>query len=134
MSYSLYLIRFVHGDAAAMDGELFDEVIGPHVVKREPEHGFVQIRAEAGGEADVYSAADAGPGLMSVVVSHFSPGQVLELVARLANRIGAAIVLQGGVALVSRNGRLDDLPEDLRLGAEVVGLSGDAIRAAISRI
>ena len=68
------------------------------------------------------------------MVSHFSPGPVLDLVARLARRLDAAIVLQEGVALVSENSRLDDLPEDLRLGAEVVGLSGEAIQAAISRI
>ncbi|WP_435131654.1 hypothetical protein [Actinacidiphila sp. bgisy144] len=134
MSYSLYLIRFEHGDAAAMDGELFDEVIGPHVVKREPEHGFVQIRTEDGGEADLYATANAGPALMSIMVSCFSSGPVLDVVAGLANRLDAAIVLQEGVALVSETDRWNDLPEVLRQDAKVVGLCGDAIQAAINGI
>lgn len=134
MSYSLYLIRFDHGDSAAMDSELLSQVIGPHVVKRESEHGFVQIRMEDGGKADLYATVDAGAGLMSVMVSHFSAGPVLDLVAHLANRLDASIVLQEGVALVSENGRLDDLPEDLRQDAKSVGLSGAAIQAAINRV
>ncbi|MFC8722901.1 hypothetical protein [Kitasatospora sp. NPDC057198] len=134
MSYSLYLIRFEHGNAAVMDGGLFDEVIGPHVVKREPEHGFVQIRAEDGGEADIYAATEAGLGLISIMVSHFSPGPVLDLVSDLAIRLDAEIVLQEGATLVSADGRLEHLPEDLRHDAEVVGLSGAELQAAIGRL
>ena len=133
MSYSLFLIRFEHGEAAAMDRELFEEVIGPHVVKREPEHGFVLVRAEDSGEADVYATSETESRLMSVMVSHFSPGLVLDVVAGLAHRLGAAVVLQDGVVLVPSSGRLEDLPEELRPDAQVVDLSGVAIQAAIDR-
>ncbi|GAA3660758.1 hypothetical protein ACG5V6_27900 [Streptomyces chitinivorans] len=133
MSYSLYLMRFKHGEAVTMDGELFDEVIGPCVVKREPEHGFVLVRAEDGGEADVYATSGAELGLTSVVASHFSPGLVLDVIARLARRLGAVVVLQEGVALVPAGGRLEDLPEEIRPDAQVLTLSGAAIQAAIDR-
>jgi hypothetical protein len=135
VSYSLFLIRFEHGEAAVMDGALFNEVIGPCVVKREPEHGFVLVRAEDGGQADIYARTSGiESGLTSVMISHFSPGLVLDVIARLAQQLEAAVVLQEGVALVHTSGRLEDLPEDLRSDAEIVSLTGTAIRVAIDRV
>ncbi|MBR7835945.1 hypothetical protein KDL01_21905 [Actinospica durhamensis] len=134
MSYSLYLIRFRAGDAAAMDGALLDGVIASYIVKREPEYGFVRIRTGDGGEAEVYAAAEDESELIGVTVTHFDRGLVLDVIATLADRLGAVVVLQEGVVLLPESARLDDLPEDLRSGAEFVEFSGAAIQAAIERV
>ncbi|MFI5630312.1 hypothetical protein ACIA8E_13180 [Streptomyces sp. NPDC051664] len=71
---------------------------------------------------------------MSVMVTHFSRGPVLDVITRLRRRLGATVVLQEGVALTLGGGRLGDLPEDLRMAAEVIDFSGAAIQAAIDVI
>lgn len=133
MSYSLYLIRFETGAAVGMDAELFQHLIGPYVVKREPEHSFLQLRVADGGEADVYASTGTELELTSIMVTHFPRGRVLDLIARLADQLGAAVVLEEGVALVSERGRRAHLPLDLQPGAEVIGFTGAAIEAAIGR-
>lgn len=56
------------------------------------------------------------------------------MIARLTRRLGATVVFQEGVALILEGGRLDDLPGDLRMAAEVIDFSGAAIQAAIDRV
>jgi hypothetical protein len=55
VSYSIYVQRFAHGDAAPMDDELGHALLAPHVVSSQPEYGFVRIRASDDGEADIYA-------------------------------------------------------------------------------
>jgi hypothetical protein len=57
VSYSIYVQRFADGDAAPMDDELGQVLLAPLVVAREPEYGFLRIRASDGGEADVYTSS-----------------------------------------------------------------------------
>lgn len=133
VSYSLYLVRFDHGDASSMDTEVFQQLISPHIAERKPEYSFIKIHADDGGTAELYTT-EANHEFGSVAVTRFSPGAVLELVARLAARLGASIVLQEGVALVADTSWLDQLPADIRPEAQVIDFTGTAIEDAISRL
>lgn len=125
MSYSIYVQRFAHGDAAPMDDERGQVLLAPHVVAREPEYGFVRIRASDGGEADVY----ASPG--SIMVSRFAWGGILDIVADLVERLGAVILLPEGVAILGTAQDRSHLPVELQTDAVVVDLSGAAIQGVI---
>lgn len=133
MSYSLFLMRFEGGAAAGMDAASFRHVVAPCAVKHEPEHGFIALRAKDGGEADLY-AAEAEGELESVMLTHFSRGAILDVVARIAVSIGAVVVLQEGLALVADAEQLGNLPADLRATAQIVEFTGAQIEAAIARM
>ncbi|SEN15831.1 hypothetical protein [Actinacidiphila rubida] len=125
MSYSVFVQRFAHGDAAPMDDALAQELLAPYVVRSEPEFGFVRIAASDGGRADVY----ASPG--SLMVSRFSWGGILDVLAGLVERLDAVLLLQEGVAVLATAGQRAHLPPELQPDAVVVDLTGAAVRAVI---
>lgn len=125
MSYSIYIQRFAHGDAAPMDEERGRLLLAPYVVARKPEYGFVRIRASDDGEADVY--ANSG----SIMVSRFAWGGILDIVADLVERLEAVILLPEGVAILATAEDRSHLPVDLQADAVVVDLSGAAIQGVI---
>ena len=127
MSYSLYIQRFAHGDAAPMDDKRL-EFLAPHVVAREPDHGFVLIRASDGGEAHVY----ASPG--SIMINRFAWGGILDIVADLVERLKAVILLPEGVAILGTAEDRSHLPVELRADAVVVDLSGATIQGVIESV
>lgn len=128
MSYSIYVQRFVQGDAAPLNDELGQTLLAPHVVAREPEYGFVRIRASDGGEADVYM----GPG--GIMVNRFAWGGVLDIVAELAERLEAVILLPEGVAILGAVEGRAHLPVELRADAVVVELGGTAVQGVIETV
>ncbi|MCC9689307.1 MULTISPECIES: hypothetical protein [Streptomyces] len=64
MSYSIFLLRFVDGEVVELDFERFRHVTEPYVVAGGPEEGFSQLRAEDGGEADLYYEPRGGSGMI----------------------------------------------------------------------
>jgi hypothetical protein len=130
MSYGLFLMRFQGGEAAGMDAALFRRVIAPWVVKYEPEHAFIGLRAKDGGEADLYVVEVDGE-LGSVMATHFSGGAVLDVVAQLAISLGAVVVLGEGLALAASAEHVRHLPAELGATAQVVEFTGAQIEAAI---
>lgn len=128
MSYSIYVQRFAHGDAAPMDDEFGHELLAPYIVSSQPEYGFVRIRASDGGQADVY----ASPG--SIVVDRFAWGEILDIVAKLVKRLDAAILLPEGVAILGAAEHRLHLPRELQSDAVIVDLSGAAIQAVIEGV
>lgn len=122
MSYAIWIQRFAHGDAAAMDDERGQEILAPYVVERKPEHGFLRIRASDGGDAAIY----ATPG--SIMVDRFSPGGILDIIADMVQRLEAVILLPEGVAIVRSEEDRSHLPAELRADAVIiVDLCGAAI-------
>ncbi|MBY8882021.1 hypothetical protein [Actinacidiphila acidipaludis] len=128
MSYSIYLQRFSHGDAAPMDDGLGHAVLAPYVVSRKPEDGFVRIRANDGGEATVYASQG------SIMVDRFAWGAVLDIVAELVRDLRAVILLPEGVAILSTADDRSHLPAELQADAVVIDLSGTAIQSVIENL
>lgn len=136
MSYSIYLLRFDHGNPVSMDRAVFEALTAPYAQTRKPEYEFLTLRMPDGGDATVYCGLEpdgtlAGT-LASVMLTHFSPGAVLDLVADLALALRAAVVLQEGVAIVADPDQRDHLVPDLQPSAVVVELTGAAIQAVIN--
>ncbi|MFF3842445.1 hypothetical protein [Streptomyces sp. NPDC001930] len=132
MSYSFLLIRFVDGEVAPMDRERFREVAGPYAVGGWPAdgEGAVDLRAEDGGAADVYFSAAPGD-LEFVTFTHLQFGAMVDVFARLAEALGAAIVPQDGRALIFHEDRRRHLPAVLRQEARVVAPTGPAVSAGL---
>ncbi|MFD9489330.1 hypothetical protein ACFWBX_36230 [Streptomyces sp. NPDC059991] len=130
MSYSLYLQRFEHGQSATMDAKAFWALVTPWVVANDPEHGFAQLRMEDGGEADVYVSGSEAK-LTGIGFTHFATGAFLNLVAQLAWSLGAVVILQEGIALLSTPEEQAHLPEQLQHLGRIVTLTGTAIQATI---
>ncbi|NED77111.1 hypothetical protein G3I51_33310 [Streptomyces sp. SID9944] len=124
MGYGLSLHRFADGEAETLDGPATREVLEPHVVNGDWDAGELLVRAADGGEAEVNVSADG------VSVDRFPPGGFLDIVAELANRLGAAVLLPDGV-LVSGEERRADLPEGLRDSAVVIEMTGPGLERAI---
>ncbi|MFF5287371.1 hypothetical protein [Streptomyces sp. NPDC013171] len=129
MSYSIFLLRFVGGEVVGLDAERFRQVTGPYVVAGGPGEGFSQLRAEDGGEADVYHEAHGEHGMPCVTVMHFARGAMLGVLARLGAALGASIVPQDGGALIFHEEERRHLPADLQENAVVIAPTAEALQA-----
>lgn len=130
MSYSIFLLRFVDGEVVALDAERFRQVTEPYVVAGGPEEGFSQVRAEDGGEADLYHQSQDETGMSSVMATHFARGAMLGLLARLAAALGASIVPQDSGALIFHEEERKHLSPDLQESAVVIAPTAEALQAA----
>ncbi|MFH9953349.1 hypothetical protein ACH4OX_03905 [Streptomyces roseolus] len=130
MSYSIFLLRFVDGEVVALDAERFRRETEPYVVAGGPEEGFSQLRAEDGGEADLYHKSPGESGMLCVTATHFARGAMLGVLARLAAALGASIVPQDGTAMIFDEDERRHLPAELRGDAVLLAPTGDALQAA----
>jgi hypothetical protein len=128
MSYELFVQGFDAGDAAPMPSSAFD-VFRPHVDRTDLEHHFWHVRTPDGGEADIY--ADVTPGTFdNFMISRFSAGEPLDLLAEFTIRASAVILVPGGPAMLTAEVQRQHLPGDFQRDATVVR-SGDDIRQAL---
>ncbi|MER7908771.1 hypothetical protein [Streptomyces sp. NPDC096068] len=124
MGYGLSLHRFVDGEPETLDDRVVREVLAPHVVHASEDAGELVIRGADGGEAEVNVSADG------VSVHRFPPGGVVDVVAELADRLGAAVLLPDG-ALVRDEDQRANLPDGLRETAVVIEMTGPGLRGAL---
>ncbi|MFJ1889501.1 MULTISPECIES: hypothetical protein [unclassified Streptomyces] len=130
MSYSIFLLRFVDGEVVALDAERLRQMTEPYVVAGGPEDGFSQLRAEDGGEADLYHASQAENGMLCVTATHFARGAMSGVLTRLAAALGTSIVPQDGGALIFHEDDRRHLPAELQEKAVVIDATADAFQAA----
>ncbi|MFF9666647.1 hypothetical protein ACF1FY_31700 [Streptomyces althioticus] len=130
MSYSIFLLRFVDGEVVELDFERFRQVTEPYVVAGGPEEGFSQLRAEDGGEADLYYEPRGGSGMLCVTATHFARGAMLGVLVRLAEALGASIVPQDSGALIFYESERRHLPAELQGNAVVIAPTKEALQAA----
>ncbi|CAM5503183.1 hypothetical protein GCM10010222_64580 [Streptomyces tanashiensis] len=133
MSAETFLFRFVDGELAALDVERFRRVVEPYVVAGAPDLGEVLLRAEDGGTAEFSVPADGAGGVTSLTATHLSTGAALDLLARLAEELGAVILPVGGAALILHEEGRRHLPPGLREEAIVIAPTGAAVTEAIAR-
>ncbi|RST10976.1 hypothetical protein E2C00_28460 [Streptomyces sp. WAC05374] len=124
MGYGISLHRFVDGEPETLDEPVAREVLAHHAANADQDAEEILIRAGDGGEAEVTLSADG------ISVHRFPSGGVLDIVAELADRLGAAIVAPDCV-LVSSDEQLADLPDGLRDMATVVAMTGPALQGAL---
>ncbi|MFD9502395.1 hypothetical protein [Streptomyces sp. NPDC060035] len=134
MSYSIYLLRFVEGEVVTLDTERFRQATAPYVVEGRPEEGFSQLRAEDGGETDLYHAFRGEEGMSCVTATHFARGAMSGVLARLAATLGASIVPQDGAALIFHENDRLHLPADLQGRAFVIVPTAEAFEAAFDAL
>jgi hypothetical protein len=128
MSYEMFVQGFDGGDAAPMPSSAFD-VFRPHVDRTQPEHHFWHVRTPDKGEADIY--ANVTPGTFAgLMISRFSEGDPLDLLAGFTIRAGAVILAPGGPAMLTDEAQRQHLPDDFQHDAVVVR-NGDDIRQAL---
>ncbi|WP_200216457.1 hypothetical protein [Micromonospora coerulea] len=115
--------RFVDDDVAAMPADLFGTVFGPYVDRREPEFGSAHITVPDGGDATFYGVTDVQ--IDSLMITRFSPGQVLDLLVEFANRAGGVIIPPDCPTMLTVEEQRGVVPEELRSGAVVVASGAD---------
>ncbi|MGW7367783.1 hypothetical protein ACWGI8_31265 [Streptomyces sp. NPDC054841] len=124
MGYGISLHRFLGGEPETLDERVTREVLAPYAVNADQDSEEVLIRAADGEEAEMNVRADG------ISVHRFSSGGVLDIVAELADRLGAAIVLPDGV-LVGGEEQRANLPDGLRDMAVVVEMTGPSLQVAL---
>ncbi|MFC7220372.1 hypothetical protein ACFQLX_19710 [Streptomyces polyrhachis] len=129
MSYSIFLLRFVDGEPVALDAERFRQATEPYVMGGELGEGFSQLRAEDGGEADLYHESHGENGMQCVTATRFAPGAMLNVLTRLAAALGTSIVPQSSGALIFHEEERRHLPVELQGDAVVIAPTGDALQA-----
>lgn len=129
VSYSIFLLRFVDGEPVALDTDRLLRVTEPYVVPDGRDEGFSGLRAQDGGEADLYHVSGGEEGLRCVTATHFARGEISGLLARLAVALGAAVLPQDGGALIFHEEERRHLPAALRDGAVVIAPTADAFQA-----
>ncbi|MGH3245351.1 MAG: hypothetical protein ACRDOI_03945 [Trebonia sp.] len=131
MSYEMFVQAFEHGGPARLPSSAFD-VLRPHVDQEAPHHHFWHLRTPDGGEADIY--ADVTPGTFdSLMISHFTVGGPLDVLAEFATRAGAVILTPDGPALLTAEAQREHLPDIYRHDAVIV-CNGDDIRRVLASI
>ncbi|MFD9817449.1 hypothetical protein [Streptomyces violascens] len=124
MGYAFSLHRFADGDAETLDARVIREVLAPHAVDAAPDDDELLVRAADGGEAEVNVSADG------VSVHRVPRGGMLEIVAELADRLGAVIALPDGFLMGAEEQRAS-LPDGLRDTAVVVEMTGAGLQRAL---
>ncbi len=125
----MFVQGFDAGDAAPMPSRAFD-VFRPYVDRTQPEHHFWHLRTPDGGEADIY--ADVTPGTFdSLMISRFSAGDPLDLLAEFTIRASAVILAPGGPAMLTAEAQRHHLPDDFQRDAIVIR-AGEDIRQALA--
>ncbi|MEU0025115.1 CbrC family protein [Streptomyces sp. NPDC006335] len=132
MSHSMYVCRFAGGHPAPMDVSAIRDVLGPVTVGGLPPTGLPEswdLEAGDGGGSEVYGDA------LGLTFNRFSPGQIMDRVADLARRTGAAVLPLECPTVLTNEADRRHLPESLRAEAVVVApeaLTGQAIQLLIS--
>jgi hypothetical protein len=129
VSFDVFVQGFRQADATPLPSAPFHAVFGPYVDRTVPEQEFWHITTPDGGDADIYVDA-GGETFTSLLINHFTAGQVLDLLARFAERANAVIMPVGGPILVPAPGLLDELPAELLEPAPLVVETGEDIEAA----
>jgi hypothetical protein len=129
MSFDMFVQGFQAGHAAPLPSSAFD-VFKPHIDRTQPEHHFWHVRTPDGGEADIY--ADVTPGIFdSLMISHFSGGSPLDLLAEFTTHARGVILAPGGPAMLTSEIQRQHLPGDFQHDA-IVLRNGDDIRQALT--
>lgn len=132
MSCSLYVCRFTNAQPIPIDDTAIRAVLGPVTVGGMPPAGLPgswDLEAEDGGESEVYGDA------LGLTFRRFSTGQILDRVAELARRTGAAVMPLGCPMLLTSEADRTHLPKEFRAEAIVVApaaLTGRAIELLIN--
>ncbi|WP_327350722.1 hypothetical protein [Streptomyces sp. NBC_01304] len=134
MSYSIFMLRFVDGEVVSLDPERLRQVTEPYVVAGGLEEDFSQLRADDGGEADLYHARQEDGGMPCVTATHFALGAMGGVLAQLAAALGAAIVPQGGGALIFHQSDRRHLPADIEGKVLVIAPTADAFQEALGAL
>jgi len=128
MSFEMFVQGFADGNAAPMPSAAFD-VFRPHVDRTRPEHHFWRLRTPDGSDAVIY--ADVTPGTFdSLMITRFSAGDPVDLLADFTIPAGAVILAPGGPAMLTAEAQRPQLPDDFQSDAIIVR-NGDDIRQAI---
>lgn len=131
MSYQMFVQAFDRGGPAGMPSSAFD-VFRPHIDREEPRHHFWHLRTPDGGEAGIY--ADVTPATFdSLMISHFTEGGPLNLLAEFTIRAGAVILTPDGPAMLTAEAQREHLPDGFLHDAIVVH-NGDDIRQVLVTI
>lgn len=128
MSYDLFVQGFDAGDAAPMPSSAFD-VFRAHVDRADSEQHFWHVRAPDGGEADIYADVTQET-CHSLMISRFSTGRPLDLLAGFAVRAGAVILTPDGPAMLTAEAQRRHLPDGFQRDALVV-CDGDDVRQVL---
>lgn len=130
MSFDMFVQRFEVGDAAPMPSAAF-EVLRPHIDLADAQRDFWHLRAHDDGEADIHAAVTAAA-MDGLMISRFSAGAVLDLLAEFARQADAVILPPGCPALLTAEAQRRHLPDELRPGAVVVRNGEDIGRALLA--
>ena len=127
----MFVQGFHHGDVAPLRGgtAAFHAVFGPHIDRAEPEQHFWHVTTPDGGRAGIYADNES---FDSIMLTHFSFGEVMDLLAEFAKRTNAVIMPVGCPTLLVSSDQREHLPQDL-LDAQpaVVIVNGHDIAEAI---
>jgi hypothetical protein len=120
----MFVRVFRQGLPAEMPAEAFETTFRRYVTSSEPESGLFEIEVPDGGTAVLYTDVEDEP-MASVMISRFSPGQVLDLAIEFARRADAVLLPAGCPVLIVTEAKRADLPEALRESALVVASGAD---------
>jgi hypothetical protein len=128
VSFDVFVQGFHRGGAAPLPSAPFRDVFGPSVVAQDDT--FCRIKTPDGGEADIYVDA-SGELFDGFMMNHFSPGDVLDLLAEFVCRAGAVLILPGCPTCLASVEQAGHLPDELKPFGTVVIENGSDIDAAM---
>lgn len=122
MSFDVYLQGFRDGDAADSGGGLMRQVLGPYVVREEPESHFVVVEF-GDGSVDVYLDGD------SMMANHVAGDRPWDLLVEGARAADWVIMPVGCPTCITDEAQRAHLPEGLKDDVVLVLSGAELLRA-----
>jgi hypothetical protein len=126
----MWVQRFTDGEPALMPREAFSSVLAPYIDRQEPEFRCVHVTVPDGGDATFYGVLPEAQ-LSSVMISQFSPGQVLDLLVEFACRADAVVIPPDCPTMLTGEHQRGALPDELR-GTALVVANGTEVEAILA--
>jgi|SRR5579875_842608 len=124
MSPDVFLQSFLNGGTGGGDPEAARRVLEPYLTADGDGATRVCVRTDD-GEADVYGLGDG------LLVNHASGQLIWQILVDVSAASDYAIMPIGRPVCVTRKEMIDELPQELRGGAVVVG-SGEELMSVIT--
>jgi hypothetical protein len=126
VGYSVFLQRFIDGDAGSIDGVRLKELLNPWIVDLDDDFAYARLRMLDMGEADVYGVNKTNP--FGCTFSRFSYGDVVDLMVRLAQELDMVIMPPDRPLMLTREEQRRHLPDGFAEEAILVHTGTDVQR------
>jgi hypothetical protein len=113
VSAEIFVLKFVHGDAASLDQHGLEESLARFVIDGDLSGDFARVRFSDSTECEIIIGRDDGA-VASVMLKRFEQGDIVGVLFELMRAQEAVVLTSDGVAVLPLASLVGELPQELR--------------------